>query len=182
MDYVYIDESGSEGNDSRYIVFASIQTSDPRALEKVIKKIWRAKPQFHPRGELHAYDADDALRRRVLLALAKLDIGFRYHLVDKQKSRISGTNLYYRELSRFIKSHSGQCLFTIDKKDTDKKRTKVITKLHLERSFSNASFEESHNVRQLQAVDFVAWAIGRKYELEDTEFYDLLEYKESPLL
>lgn len=183
MNYTYIDESGSEGTSGRYIVFASITVSDPRPLEKAIKKLWRAKPQFHALGEFHATDVDDATRKRILLQIANLPLAISYKVIDKRKQKIPISDAYYVGLADFIDSHNGtHKLVVVDKKDTDKRRTLIIRRMKLEDSFRNVSFEESHRIKQLQAVDFVAWSLGRMYEHNDSAFYDLVKHKESPLL
>lgn len=175
MNYVYIDESGEMGRKSRYIIFASIATSRHRPVEKAIKKIWRAKPHLHSQGELHANSVDDATRNRVLLTLNDLEISVRYLVVDKSKHKQSLQIVYYQELARFISSHKNSHIVVVDKKDTNKKRAEMIKKLRLHDVFKNVLFEESYKVKQLQAVDFVAWSIGRFYEQDDQAFMDLIK-------
>lgn len=173
MEYVYIDESGSEGRSGRYIVFASISTSDARGLDKAIKKLWWAKPQYHIHGELHAYDVDDSMRKRVLLTIGKLDIEYKYHLVDKHSYKNFSPDDYYSELAKFIKKHKSHKI-VVDKRETNKKRNNILGRLGLGAAFKYVEFTESYKIRQLQAVDFVAWAVGRKYENNDETFYKLL--------
>lgn len=180
--YVYIDESGETGKRSKYIIFASIETESARSLEKVIRKIWRAKPQFHARGELHANQTDDATKVRVLHTLNEQSLKLRFGVIDKSKQTEPLEHVYYKKLATFIDYHRNAIVFIVDKKDTDKKRTLLIEKLGLQDSFRTVSFDESHKVRQLQAVDFVAWAIGRFYETRDKSFMDLLtDVREMPL-
>lgn len=177
MNYVYIDESGEMGRSSKYIVFASIETSHNRPLEKAIKKIWRAKPHLHAQGELHANAVDDATRNRVLLTLNSLEINVHYLLIDKSKHKESLHVTYYQELANFIIKHKKAHIVIVDKKDTNKKRNDMIQKLKLEKVFKNVAFEESHKIKQLQAVDFVAWSIGRFYEQKDQSFMNLIKDK-----
>lgn len=181
MNYAYIDESGGEGNDSNYIVFASITIGDPRILEKTIKKIWKSKPQFHFRSEFHATKLDDSTRKRILLSLSELDITVHHYAIDKHKQSNRLPGIYYLGLHQFIHSHSAESKIIIDKKDTDLTRTKTINRLGLASTFKSVFFEESHKAKQLQAADIVAWSIGRMYEHGDASFYDLIRHKESPL-
>lgn len=180
MEYVYIDESGSEGNDSKYIVFASVSVSDPRVLEKTIKKVWKSKPQFHFRGEFHATKIDDATRKRILMSMSELDIVVRYHVIDKDKHRSKIPGVYYSGLCQLVAQHGAQSKIIIDKKDTDALRTRTINRLGLVETFKGVVFEESHKVKQLQAADIIVWSIGRMYEHNDSSFYDLIRHKESP--
>ncbi len=177
MQHVYIDESGDIGRKSKYIVFASVITDNPRHLEKALKKIWRAKPQLHGHGELHANKVDDSTRNRVLKTLNELDIAFRYLAIDKSTQSEPLVRVYYRELAAFVVQHSDAHIIIVDKKDTNKKRQKTIELLGLQANFENVLFEESHKVKQLQAVDFIAWAIGRHYEADDSTFMDIIRGK-----
>lgn len=177
MKYVYIDESGETGRSSKYIVFASIETTKHRPLEKAIKKIWRAKPHLHTLGELHANAVDDATRNRVLLTLNELDIYIYFQVVDKSKHNKSLQDTYYLELAKFITTHEGAQVIVVDKKDTNKKRDEIILRLNLGNAFENVIFEESHRVKQLQAVDFIAWALGRYYEQQDDTYILLIGSK-----
>ena len=180
--YVYIDESGETGRRSKYIVFASIETALPRKLEKIVRKIWRAKPQFHGRGELHANVTDDATKTRMLRTLNEHGLKFRFGVIDKSKQTEPLVDVYYKKLAVFISYHRNAKIFIVDKKDTDKKRKLLIENLGLTDDFRNVFFDESHKVRELQAVDFVAWAIGRFYETSDKSFMDLLaNLREMPL-
>ncbi len=172
---MYIDESGQTGQRSKYIVFAVIATENERALEKTIKKVWAAKPQFHHSGELHAHAVDDATRRRVLLSLNAMDITLQYSVIDKSRLRITAEKAYYIELSRLVRIHRNASVIIVDKKDTLRKRQSIIEELGLSTNFDGVQFEMSHKIRQLQAVDFVAWAIGRYYECADNSFKELLK-------
>jgi hypothetical protein len=150
---VYIDESGDTGRRSKYVVFASIETDTPRVLEKAIKKIWRAKPQFHSKGELHAYNAEDAIKTRVLKTLNELHVAIRFTVFDKSAVDQDISVLYYKELASFITQHRGAHIFIVDRKDTDKRREKILSQYDLGSAFKNVTFAESHKVKELQAVD-----------------------------
>ena len=175
MKYVYIDESGETGKASRYILFASLSTEQFRVVDKAMRKIWRVKPALHSHGELHAYKADDATRRRVLQTINDLNVGIDYLVIDKLKQTESLDEVYYKELARLVSYHGDAHFIIVDQKDTIKKRNKVIEKLGLQDIFARVSFERSHEVRGLQAVDFVAWAIRRRIEFDDDEFSSLLD-------
>lgn len=175
--YVYIDESGETGTQSSYIIFASIETMLPRPIEKAMRKVWNAKPQFHGHGELHANSVDDATRTRVLKSLAEHDLSIRYTVIDKAKVSEPLASVYYQVLAEFIGQHPKAHIVIVDRKDTEKKRKKMLEQLGIEKAFVNVEFEISHKIRQLQAVDFVAWAIGRYYEHGDAEFMNMIQEK-----
>ena len=175
MKHVYIDESGETGRRSRYIVFASLATEQHRPVEKAMKKIWRVKPALHSHGELHAYTADEATRRRVLQTINGLPVAIDFLVIDKLQQTEPLEIVYYRELARLVQYHHDAHIVIVDQKDTIKKRNKLIEQLGLENVFSRVSFARSHDVRGLQAVDFVAWAIGRSMEFDDDTFARLLD-------
>ena len=172
---VYIDESGETGKQSSYIVFAVIATDAERALEKIVKKVWKAKPQYHVAGELHAVSADDATVKRMLLTLNDADIKIYYSVINKSKLKESAEVAYYRELARIVRIFRKAKIIIADKKDTNKKREKMINLLGGDRVLDIVFFEESHRFKQLQAVDFVAWSIGRFYETGDDKFMKMLD-------
>ena len=70
----------------------------------------------------------------------------------------------------------------IDRKDTNKNiRDNFVA--HLKKSLVKKShhktleirLEMSHDEKALQAVDFISWAIFRKYESGDFEFYEMIK-------
>lgn len=174
MKYVYIDESGDIGTKSKHIVFAAIITSRDRQLEKLIKKTWRAKPQYHNKGRLHAVDVDDATRIRVLSKVSELDVKIKVHQFKKKRAIDAQLKQYYKELATFISICGEAHVVVVERKDTIKLRTSIISKLGLTKSFSNVIFGNPHEVKQLQAVDFVAWAYGRELEQSDDSFRKII--------
>ncbi len=172
---VYIDESGDLGSTSKYLVFASIITDHPRKLDKLIKKIWIAKPQLHFNGELHANSTDDSTKVRVLKTLTESGVRVNFTAVKKSSLKGNMSENYYTVLSNFIDKFTAANIIIVDKKDTNKHRSAILSKLGLVNNFAKVEFRLSHTTRQLQAVDFVAWAIGRKYEKEDSKYYSIIE-------
>ncbi len=126
---------------------------------------------------MHAHLVDDATRTRMLKTLNELDIRLDFHVVAKSKARMQLDRTYYSELASFIIAHHSAHIVIVDKKDTNKKRLQTINILGLQAAFASVSFEESHKVKQLQAVDFIAWAIGRFYEIDDSTFIDIIKNK-----
>jgi len=74
--YIFMDESGDLGfseNSSSWFVFTLVIVSEPRALERVIKNVWKPLKKKHQKlGELHAYHADHVTRKRVLTKIAEI--------------------------------------------------------------------------------------------------------------
>ncbi len=70
MVYIFLDESGDLGFQklsSKWFLFTIAIVSDKRALERVVKKVWRHLRKKHKHlAELHAYHENDATRKQLL--------------------------------------------------------------------------------------------------------------------
>lgn len=198
--YVFLDESGDLGfkkTSSRWFLFTMAVVFDARALERVVKKIWRPLKKKHKTlGELHAYHADRATRIRMLKKLREVkDLRILCIVLDKKKVGLNLQNeknyLYNYAanilLKRLIKS-GGLTIdsiinLCIDRKDTKKQLRENFLK-YLTRGMSEtrkAAFSvqllPSYDNKSLQAVDFISWAIFRKYEQDDNEYYEIIKDK-----
>ena len=113
------------------------------------------------------------LNKRKTQSLCKQSVNDIYNFLLKElvKSLINNNIFVHIQNIRLI----------IDKKDTNKNLDKIIvstiTKVltsHWDGEFQIV-LERSENSKELQVVDFIAWAIFRKYELGDYRFYDLIK-------
>ncbi|MDO8516170.1 MAG: DUF3800 domain-containing protein [bacterium] len=198
--YIFLDESGDLGfgkGSSKWFLFTLVVVDDPRILERVIKKTRQGlkKKYKHTLSELHAYHSDDITRTRILTKLATKDIEIVTTILNKEKVYVDLRNqknyLYNFTaniiLDRLIKKKfiagDKHISLVVDRKDT-KKRLKenfisYITKAMQERRDGGfeMSLAASHDEKGLQAVDFISWAIFRKYERNDLKFYELIKSK-----
>lgn len=195
-----MDESGDlgfGGSSSKWFLFTIAIVSEPRALERAVKKVWKPLKKKHKSlGELHAYHADAVTRKRVLKKLADLsDLKVLTIILNKQKVYIDLRNqknyLYNYTanilLDRLHKSgviDAGSDMhLCIDRKDTKKQlKENFLSNLNtsmIERSGGRFKvvLRASHENKSLQAVDFISWAIFRKYERGDYEYYELIKDK-----
>jgi len=200
MAYIFLDESGDLGfgrHSSKWFLFTIAIVQDKRALERVVRKIWLPLKKKHKRlGELHAYHADDATRTRMLQKLNELeDLKVLTVILNKKKVYVDLQNqknylynytaniLLDRLDSNRILGEGETIELFIDRKDTKKKlRENFIEYLGrgmTTRHRGNFSVElhKSHDNKSLQAVDFISWAIFRKYERGDFQFYELIKSK-----
>ncbi len=200
MSYIFLDESGDLGfkkRSSRWFIFTIAITLDKRVLERVIKKVWTPLRRKHKRlGELHAYRADDITRRRVLRGVSEIgDLKVLCIILNKQKVHVdlqNQKNYLYNYTANILleRLHNSGILkggellkIFIDRKDTKKKvRQNFIDYLtkamgnHREDKIS-VELHTSHENKSLQAIDFISWAIFRKYEKGDYEFYEIVKDK-----
>lgn len=200
MVYIFLDESGDLGfkkKSSKWFVFTIAITQDARALERVVKKVWRSLKKKHKKlSELHASHEKDVTRIRILKGLSEItDIKIMCAILNKKKVYIDLQNqknylynftanilldrLYTKEI---IKPTESIHLY-IDRKDTKKHlRENFIRyltdsmKKRRDGTF-NVELHTSYENKSLQAVDFISWAIFQKYERGDYEFYEIIKSK-----
>lgn len=170
-------------------------TNDARALERVIKRIWRPLKKKHKKlGELHAYHANDVTRKRVLKQLSHVDdLKVFCVILNKQKVYVDLQNqknylynftaniLLDRLHSKEVIAHAEPIHLFIDRKDTKKRLREnfvnYLTSAMKKRRDGSFVVElhSSNENKSLQAVDFISWAIFRKYERNDYEFYEIIK-------
>lgn len=200
MAYIFLDESGDLGfkeTSSKWFLFTIALTSDARALARVVKKIWRPLKKKHKRlGELHASHEKDITRRRVLKQLSEVnDLKVLCVILNKRKVYVdlqNQKNYLYNYTANILldRLHTKEVLVPkepihlfIDRKDT-KKRLRENFISYLTSSMKKrrdgafvVELHSSHENKSLQAVDFISWAIFRKYEKGDYEFYEIIKEK-----
>ncbi len=200
MAYIFLDESGDLGfkeRSSKWFLFTIVLINDHKRIEKVIKNIRKGLKKKYKIRELHAYHADKITRIRMLKKLSEIkEIKILSIILNKQKVYIDlqkqkdylynyTANILLDRLhnKRLIKTSEPINLF-IDQKDTKKfirENFEKYLKNNLIKRGNNGRIEikikPSHTERCLQAVDFVSWAIFRKYERNDYEYYELVKNK-----
>jgi hypothetical protein len=200
MAYIFLDESGDLGfkkSSSKWFIFTVAMVSDPRSLARVVKKIWKTLKKKHKRlGELHASHERDVTKRRMLEQLNEVvDLKALCVVLNKSKVYVdlqNQKNYLYNFTANILldRLHTKEVLkqnepihLFVDRKDTKKilrenfvnylaramqKRRDGTFKVELHSSSENKS---------LQAVDFISWAVFRKYERGDYEYYELIKSK-----
>ncbi|MDO8590987.1 MAG: DUF3800 domain-containing protein [bacterium] len=200
MAYVFLDESGDLGfseNSSEWFLFTIALTDDKRALEREVKKIWKPLKKKHKKlGELHAYHSNDVTRKRLLKRLSEIkDLKILCIILNKKKVYVdlrNQKNYLYNYTANVLldRLHKSRTLtlnerihLYIDRKDTKKKLKEnfinYLTGAMKKRRKGEITIElhSSHENRSIQAVDFISWAIFRKYERGDYEFYEIIKEK-----
>ena len=199
--FIFLDESGDLGfskGSSNWFLFTLVVVENPRKIEKIIKKIRKTLNKKHKKNfsELHAYHCDDITRTRVLKSISELDdICVVTTILNKKKVHVDLRNqknyLYNftaniildRLINKKIIKDEENIFLVVDKKDTKKNLKEnfisYITKAMKEKR--NGDFKmtlsASYIEKGLQAVDFISWAIFRKYERGDFEFYEIIKDK-----
>lgn len=200
MAYIFLDESGDLGfksTSSRWFLFTIVLTNDHKKIERIIKNIRRGLRKKYKLKELHAYHADAVTRHRMLKKMSDLDdLKILCIVLNKKKVYIdlqNQKNYLYNYTANILldRLHNKKLIKTdepislyIDQKDTNKfirENFEKYLKDNLVKRGNNGKIEirikPSHTERCLQAVDFVSWAIFRKYESNDYEYYEDIKDK-----
>jgi hypothetical protein len=194
--YTLCDESGDLGvnlnnaRTSRVFLITFLITGDKRYVGLVMKKTFSALIQSgkkRPTGVLHAYHEDDATRRRVLRLLSEKDIQIATIRLDKRKIFVleEPHQLYSNMVIALINRLYNDGIFEAEEEinliasqmHTNRLRNKEFLNL-VEHGVNTPRFRvntaKPFEEKGLQAVDFISWALCRKYERGDTEYADII--------
>lgn len=209
MSFIFMDESGDLGFDfnkkgtTSYFLITFLFSKNKRPIEKCVKKIHSGlRRKYKKVGVLHAYIEELVTKKRLLSLIAKKDCKVMTILLNKKRVY---TKLQDEKpvLYNYVTNILLDRIFT-KKLLQSKSPIEVIASRKETSKFLNQNFKaylqsqlaESHNVKvsisiktpseekALQAVDFVSWAIFRKYEYKDDTYYNIIRsniIEENPL-
>lgn len=183
----FLDESGDPAQtpfSSSYLVVALLATIDARAIALLVRRARHAVGGRMPSGELKASHSSGKVIERFLGALADENIALYVAAVDKSTRRsIEGEELYGQIVATVVR----RCVERTRRLDLiiDKRYTNHAQQLALETTIREAIAEipghivlidqgDSAARPELQAVDFVAWAFGQKYERDNDRYARML--------
>ena len=205
-----MDESGCLGFDfnkkktSNYFVVACLFTPSKRPLEKIVKKVHiglRQQLHKHP-GVLHCNKETQATRKRLFKLLKEKEFSIMAIYLNKRKvyTRLQDEkHVLYNYVTNILLDRIFSKRFSPVIKNITLIASKRETNKFLNENFSrylNNKVTNTHNIqftvniktpaeeKSLQVVDFVSWALFRKYEYGDESYYDLIKEKiieENPL-
>lgn len=211
MGFIYLDESGDLGFDfcktktSKYFVITFLFSKDSKPIEKIIKKVYQS---FSPRelkthsGVLHCFKEKPATRIKLLSMLNNKDISIvsvflnKKNVFDKLKNKKHILYNYVTNIlldrvysNNLIPKDKPICLIA-SKRETNKFLNENFTQYLKSQVKNNHEINLSIEIKTpyenkcLQVVDFVCWAIFRKIEHGDCQYYNIIEKKiigEAPL-
>lgn len=199
MRYVFIDESGEFGMDftkdktSKYFVITALETTDKKPIEKAVTRVFKSIKSKKRINSLHANRDSDAIRKKLLSELAKCDFRITAVVIDKKKQVLGDFHSVYKGLLRATMSYTAfYCIY--EAKPAPAEISLCISRLHTKTSlnedivniFSNnkrddlivkTEIKPPNTERCLQAVDFISWAIFRKFEYGDESFFKIIKSK-----
>jgi hypothetical protein len=205
-----MDESGDLGFDfrkkgtTRYFLITFLFVRNKRPVEKCVRKVLTGlQKKLKYRGKvLHAYHEKPVTRLRLLRCLAEKDIHVItislnkckvYTKLQEEKAVLYNyvTNILLdRIFTRKLIPVEGKIKLIASKRETNK-FLNANFKDYLENQAANShgidltvEIKTSFKEKSLQVVDFVSWAIFRKHEYGDYDYYKIIKktiVEENPL-
>jgi len=200
---IYLDESGSivnglvaDASESvPYFVLAALVLRDDLPIKRCIKDIRqkKIKKKYKKTSELKFHDSDDPIRRRILECIGRTnnDIGYAI-LRNSDIQHEVEPQLIYNEICRRLTykiidaySISSQVEVIMDKSLYGAQRAKFDAHI-ADRSGMTVPATlgeikvihvDSKSCPYIQAVDFIAGAINRKYRDNDDLYYQKIQHK-----
>lgn len=196
--YVYLDESGDLGfkeGSSGYFVITIMKTNDVTRISRCVKRIRqrRLKKKHMKIPELKANNSSPEIRRRFLRDIVKHDFEIHCIILPKEKVYdylktkkhrlynyiigcvLPGAVAFLRSIEIIVDKRSNKRVLREDFDDYIK--MKIEERFFFRKPQVKISHYDSENDAGLQAVDFISWSIFRKYERDDTEYYDIIKSK-----
>ncbi|MEK6859224.1 MAG: DUF3800 domain-containing protein [Nanoarchaeota archaeon] len=195
MKYIFLDESGDLGfkdKSSKFFVITLMCCDVHTEIEisRIIKKIRRKilKKKMKNTSELKGNNSSDKIRNAVLEKASKKNIEIYTIILDKSK-----VYNYLRDYKDKLYNYTAnlilnECSFDNNKISlvVDKRggvlaadfnryiKFKLINKNNCD---IKVEHKNSNKDGCLQVLDFISWAIFRKYESKDEEFYNIIRSK-----
>jgi len=204
MTYLFMDESGclgfdfAKGRTTKFFIITCLFSDSKRSLEKICRKVHQGLRKNIKRktGVLHCSKEQDVTRRRLFKLLSEKNVGVMAIYLNKMKvyTKLQDekhvlynyvTNILLDRIfsRKILPNTEGGVVLIASKRETNK--------------FLNGNFSEylnrqagsTHGIRlkieiktpaeekSLQVVDFVSWAIFRKYEHGDESYYEMIRGK-----
>lgn len=210
MAYIFLDESGDLGFDfskkrtSKFFVITFLITESKKPIEKIIKKTHSELKQKIKRriGILHAVKEKPITRQRLLKRLIEKDCFILTIYLNKKRvyTKLQDEKVVlYNYVTNILldriytkKIISSQKIIELiaSRKETNKflnenLKNYLCNKVkNKHKAMIDIKIKSPAEEKSLQAVDFVSWAIFRKYEYGDDSYYNIIKEKikeENPL-
>jgi hypothetical protein len=186
--FAFIDESGSTASSdtSHILVVAVLGTEEPIDIRRVIHRFQKKNKTSLPSGELKARKLEPLKVKKVLGRLAQSPIQIVAVIVDPyilNHPPQDPEDIYRWAVARAV-------YLIVERYPSveivlDRRYTKEELRFELEKAIRQAIIDipeqyvlirhdDSSQRKELQAVDFLAWAFFQKYEKNDPQYYDLI--------
>ncbi len=194
VEHIFIDESGDLGKyGSIYFTIVALATHLPVALGRITKKIRqrKLKKKLRELSEIKANNSTDAIKKSVLGMIAGCDCSISAVVIPKAKVRdelFLHKERLYNYLCGLLFEHISLNTDVVDI-TVDRKHGNLLLQEDFNRYVESRikgkhrllkvkiRHLESHASSALQAVDFVAWAVNRKFTHQDAAYYEIIKCK-----
>jgi len=205
-----MDESGDLGFDftkkrsTDFFVITFLFVQDKRSIEKIVRRTHAELQRKYKRKQsvLHCYREKPKTRKRLLRRLAERECSIMTIYLDKHKVytdlKNEKTVLYNFVANILLDRVYAKKLIPLEqgvqlvasKRETNKFLNQNFAEYLASQARRNHKSDISiairtpHEDKSLQAVDFVSWAIFRKYQYQDDSYYRIIKTRiieESPL-
>ena len=191
MDYVYIDESGDLGKQTKYFVFGAIITKNPKEYDKIIKTVRKKyKKQLGNLSEIKGYTTDDYIIKKMLEKVNSTGSKVVGIILDKKNIYKIHNNHNYNALYDTLASNLAEKIYINNKTSIiiDKSKNKEEEIINFNKKFVsnlnnyknypvNVKHVNSVHFNGLQIADLISWSIFQSAERNNTEFIDLIRNK-----
>jgi hypothetical protein len=193
MKYVFVDESGDLGlHGSKFFSVACVIVEDPKTLSRIIRKTRERilKKNLKKLPELKANNSNPRVREYVLKKIKESNCKIYGLVVDKSKILPHLYEVKDKLYNYFLGillgeiEEAGKLIITIDKKYRNTLLRENLNEYlikKLKERHPNLEIEirqkPSYTSNELQATDFVAWAIQRKFNCRDDWYFRIIEGK-----
>ena len=188
--YIYLDESGNLGfkeKSGQYFIVAGLCVHEEKILNRCIKNVRRGLSKKYKKNELKFSNSSDITRRRVLECISRKDISISYLALKKEwihnhlrdKPSVIHSYLIGQLLSNILyNAEVNKSYVIIDKFLNDRKIGGFNRYMYFKSPVKiEITHVASYGNNGIQAADFVAGAINRKYRDSNSYFYELIENK-----
>lgn len=191
--YMYIDESGDLGEQTKYFVIAAITVKEPKRLDRLIRNMRRNKfkKELKKANEIHANSSSPELIKHALNKLCEMDgLKIGCIVLDKKKNFSPYLKRNKNKLYNFVAGKLAKNLILPDgpmEIKIDKSKGKQILRDDFNQYFEKILLEKnsakkitiehsySHAWSGLQFADLVAWSFFQKFERKNDEYADIFK-------
>lgn len=189
--YAFMDESGTVGasTGTHFLVVAALTVASPRDLEVPVRRALKKSGRDLTIGEIKASRAAEKGNLRMLEAAASHTVGIVAVVVDQKAISVSpkdSEEIYRQAVTRVIHillEHFPKIDICLDKRYSNpllRDRLEEHIRENIMDVYPQMALirqQSSHDRKELQVIDAVAWAFFQKYERGNSRFYDVIASK-----
>ena len=193
ISYIFIDESGDLGSQSKYLILSALVVKSPDKLDRIIKNMrrYKFKKQLRKAKEIKANKSSQELIKYMLTKLNDLnDAKVFFIILEKEKCYSNYLNSNKHKLYNFVAGKlatnialdAGNAIVRIDKSKGKQVLRDDFNHYFEKRLKENSSIEkvaihhsDSNAWSGLQFADVLSWSAFQKMEHSNSEYINVLK-------